>query len=549
MRRWVFTHHKCASAWSHGVFHSLARQLGLSMATVNSFAHGQSPAATELAADLGSACGSDLCFEQNAARACVEALDAMAAPFRAVHIIRDPRDVLVSAYYSHRNVHPTDEWPALVGQRERLEQLSLEDGLIDEIDFASFALNGIGSWDYGDPRILTARYEEVVAAPHHAVAVMLRWLQLPVDEAMIRGVLEPLAFEKLAGRRRGEEDQKHHYRRGVAGDWRNHFTPAVAREFARRHGAGLVAAGYESGPGWSEMDRSPAPPVVVPALRPSAKPVVNLNVPKGGTWLLGRCIELLTGARSAIPRLVTDGALAADQIALWNVPIDQLRPWLRLRADEYLVGHITWDPTWEAALRDAGYRGVFILRDPRDLLVSRAHWVKRHPHVRTECQTMGFAELLHYLMDPEDALLVGATPASAVPHTALRHAEREVMVPPSHRRGIDRCYRDYLPWMHSGLCYTTRFERLVGERGGGSSRAQIEEVRAIAAHIGVSASAGRIAAVARDLFGGGTSHVETFRSGRIGSWRDHFDDEHKAHFKRVAGDLLLELGYETSASW
>jgi hypothetical protein len=41
----------------------------------------------------------------------------------------------------------------------------------------------------------------------------------------------------------------------------------------------------------------------------------------------------------------------------------------------------------------------------------------------------------------------------------------------------------------------------------------------------------------------------TFRSGKTGGWREHFNDEHKKLFKEVAGDLLVRLGYETSNDW
>ena len=41
----------------------------------------------------------------------------------------------------------------------------------------------------------------------------------------------------------------------------------------------------------------------------------------------------------------------------------------------------------------------------------------------------------------------------------------------------------------------------------------------------------------------------TFRRGKIGSWRDHFTAEHKRTFKEVAGDLLIQLGYEQDFDW
>ena len=39
------------------------------------------------------------------------------------------------------------------------------------------------------------------------------------------------------------------------------------------------------------------------------------------------------------------------------------------------------------------------------------------------------------------------------------------------------------------------------------------------------------------------------RKGISGDWRHYFDDSHKAQFNRLAGDVLIELGYEADANW
>ena len=41
----------------------------------------------------------------------------------------------------------------------------------------------------------------------------------------------------------------------------------------------------------------------------------------------------------------------------------------------------------------------------------------------------------------------------------------------------------------------------------------------------------------------------TFRSGKTGEWKKYFNDEHKNLFKDVAGDLLVQLGYEKDDNW
>jgi hypothetical protein len=41
----------------------------------------------------------------------------------------------------------------------------------------------------------------------------------------------------------------------------------------------------------------------------------------------------------------------------------------------------------------------------------------------------------------------------------------------------------------------------------------------------------------------------TFRSGKVGAWRDRFSAENKQLFKQVAANLLVRLGYEQDDAW
>lgn len=41
----------------------------------------------------------------------------------------------------------------------------------------------------------------------------------------------------------------------------------------------------------------------------------------------------------------------------------------------------------------------------------------------------------------------------------------------------------------------------------------------------------------------------TERKGIIGDWRNYFSGEHKRKFKEIAGELLVELGYENDLEW
>jgi len=49
--------------------------------------------------------------------------------YRGFHVTRDPRDIIVSSYFSHLHSHSTREWKELIDHRKKLENTSREEGL------------------------------------------------------------------------------------------------------------------------------------------------------------------------------------------------------------------------------------------------------------------------------------------------------------------------------------------------------------------------------------------------------------------------------------
>ena len=85
-----------------------------------------------------------------------------------------------------------------------------------------------------------------------------------------------------------------------------------------------------------------------------------------------------------------------------------------------------------------------------------------------------------------------------------------------------------------------------------------ETVGALLTFLGVDASQETIENLRRETdfkrLSGGRAPGETdpdsyFRKGIAGDWKNHFSDEDKSVFKEVAGDLLIELGYEQDMDW
>jgi hypothetical protein len=209
--------------------------------------------------------------------------EALAAE-RAFHVIRDPRDIVVSGYFSHLASHPTDGLPELAAHREHLQAVPKEEGLVLEMEFSRRSLLDMAEWDYGRPEILELKLEDLAARPYDGFVRIFQHLELLSDEepssgrelvtVSLRRLLNRLSsrrglgslrrpmpatgeivlgatygnrFEaKTRGRRAGAEDTSSHYRKGVAGDWINHLSPAVADAFEERFPGLVERLGYRT---------------------------------------------------------------------------------------------------------------------------------------------------------------------------------------------------------------------------------------------------------------------------------------------------------------
>jgi hypothetical protein len=177
-----------------------------------------------------------------------EATPAATQPHRKFIVIRDLRDTLISWYFSLRYTHAPD--PVVNAHRERLSALCEPDGLEYLVSHADFAgLCSIpASWlDSGD---LTIRYETLVESPHETFAQLFEYCRVDVSDERRHKAVDRWLFENMASRPRGQELRTSHMRKGIAGDWRNHFTPALTAAFKERYGDLLMRLGYEPDDGW-----------------------------------------------------------------------------------------------------------------------------------------------------------------------------------------------------------------------------------------------------------------------------------------------------------
>ncbi len=256
-----------------------------------------------------------------------------------------------------------------------------------------------------------------------------------------------------------------------------------------------------------------------------APAILNISIPKAGTYLLKKTTELITGRAGYIFPIT-------EATKYYQLPLFELKQ--GLEDDLIRISHLIFKPEYEALLQNNNIKVLFIIRDPRDQLVAQTFAKLKSPqHGR-----FAFDSLLSALIgDNAESPVFGAYHFQDIPLPSLS-SQKYI----SH---VKRFYEAFLPWQASSVCYTTRFESLVGSQGGGTNLAQQQEVSNMAKHLEISLTQDQIKAISSKIFGGTT----TFREGKIGSWKKYFKEEHKRAFKAVAGDLLIALGYEQDLHW
>ena len=277
-----FGHHKCASTWFGSIFWDVCLELGLRYKMVYK--------PEDFGGDLARYVRDnriDFIAYGNADFRQVAKLDNLIG----IHAVRDPRDIVVSAYFSHLKTHSTEAWPELIAHRLKLQQCDQVAGMFHEIDFRRNQFEEMRSWnEFRGDNILEVRMEEVTSRDYQSMLSIVSFLGLlyqnrfgfsrrleHVFSKLVRSIdlrtglplpriLQTLPAERLlgivwqndfakkaGGRKVGQEDKDSHYRKGVHGDWKNYLTPGHLALIQERYNDVILQYGYEERPDWNTV--------------------------------------------------------------------------------------------------------------------------------------------------------------------------------------------------------------------------------------------------------------------------------------------------------
>lgn len=165
---------------------------------------------------------------------------------RAFFIYRDPRDLIVSSYFSTRDSHtPMGD---VLEVRSILREKSKKEGMLFLIDHLAKKgmFNAVRSWVDAPPseNVRLVRYEDLTGDRQlDEMDALMRHCGITVPRAELTELLDRYSFSRMNDRKKA--GQVSHYRKGQSGDWRNHFDDDLTEAFQRATGNLMDKLGYD----------------------------------------------------------------------------------------------------------------------------------------------------------------------------------------------------------------------------------------------------------------------------------------------------------------
>lgn len=271
-------------------------------------------------------------------------------------------------------------------------------------------------------------------------------------------------------------------------------------------------------------------------------PILFANsFPKSGTHLL---IQVLDGMSrigpavdSGMPAIVTYQGNTGQE----RTEEEILGDLQRLLPGDIAYGHLHATPNVTDLLCREQFATYFIIRDPRDVVVSHVHYVTdiEPQHIYHDY----YSQILKSLDERLRTSIVGIPGERKFPQEKIEtnDIERNFAFPLPN---IYQRFEPYTGWLERHEVLLLHFEDFITKRD-----KTIDRVLTHAMEHGFTPACDKESGIKTLSMGIEPSKSPTFRSGKVGGWREVFTDEHKQLFKDITGDLLIQLGYEQNSDW
>ncbi len=262
-----------------------------------------------------------------------------------------------------------------------------------------------------------------------------------------------------------------------------------------------------------------------PEMKQEDLPILFANsFPKSGTHLLTQVLngfsQFAPFVNSGLPPVLSfegkSGKLRDPKIMAGELG--------RFHPGDIGYGHVHAYPKLVNTLTANGMASFFIYRDPRDVVVSHVHYVvdinSQHVHHRH------YTEALNNFEDRLETSILGL-PDAEHPFPDIRNR-----------------FAPYVDWLSQTAIHSFRFEDLIN-----AQEQTLQEIVEFVIRRGFALDQDSNKVISHLKESIDPKQSPTFRSGKIGAWQQSFSSKHKEIFKELAGDLLIQLGYEKDRNW
>jgi len=152
-----------------------------------------------------------------------------------VHVIRDGRDACVSGW-----AHLARE-----GDQDKFAAFAEYASYFAGSHWTPYIRNAQAAKAALPDCVIELRYEQLLDNPTGEAGRLFEFLGVDTHEQTLEGAVSAASFRKLSGgRSAGQESESSFFRKGVAGDWVNHFDEAATEAFEQAAGPLLDELGY-----------------------------------------------------------------------------------------------------------------------------------------------------------------------------------------------------------------------------------------------------------------------------------------------------------------
>lgn len=247
------------------------------------------------------------------------------------------------------------------------------------------------------------------------------------------------------------------------------------------------------------------------------------SVPKSGTHLLAQVLQAFPRLGLAVERGMGPILTFERQTGRQHSTQEILHDLKQLRPADLCFGHVLAAPEILAYWEERNIVHYFMLRDPRDVVISHAFYI-------ADKATQNVHHVYYQSLPSLD---------ERIRVSILGRPDWKGYFPDIRAR-----YALYLGWLESPQVCLLRYEDFIQDR---PQNLMIMVDYAKTHGFQTRLPDDQVISVLMQAIQPKKSF--TFRKGEAGNWREHFTEEHNKLFKETAGDLLIILGYEKSLNW